>query len=114
MAHHRRTHPHDVPGCFGCHVLSVGFAAAAMPNRYPEPVRVEAKEQVLRKDLDAYKRLRHDGLQPKKIDGSAEVEKRVESQHDIDLGRYVPRHEEQRVREAMEWGREMREQGAFG
>jgi hypothetical protein len=41
---------------------------------------------VLEKDLDAYKRLRQEGLQPKAIDGSAEVEKRAEHKWQVETG----------------------------
>jgi hypothetical protein len=36
---------------------------------------LNAKERVLDKDLDAYKRIRKTGGQPTKIDGSAKLEK---------------------------------------
>lgn len=44
------------------------------------------REVKLDKDLEAYKRLRHDGLQPRSVDGSAKLETTVESHMDIDYG----------------------------
>jgi hypothetical protein len=41
---------------------------------------------VLDKDLDAYKRLRQNGVQPRKIDGSANVEKRAEEKWQVETG----------------------------
>lgn len=92
--------------CFRCKVLSISIAAAATPNRRPGIADKDAQESQLSKDLPAYKRLRNDGLQPKNIDGSAELEKRVGSQFDIDLGRYVPKSEMPRVLEGQQWCRE--------
>ena len=37
-------------------------------------------------DMAAYKRLRKDGVQPPKIDGSAKLEARAESKHEINSG----------------------------
>lgn len=68
------------------HLLSVGFAAAAMPSRKGAVAHTEAKERVLRQDLDAYKRLRRDGLQPPQIDGSARIEKRATTASQVESG----------------------------
>jgi hypothetical protein len=37
-------------------------------------------------DMPAYKRLRREGLQPKKIDGAAEVEKKAEHKWQVETG----------------------------
>ena len=103
---HRQTHPVEVDGCYACKVLSISISAAATPNRRPGVTGKDAQESRLSKDLPAYKRLRRDGLQPRNIDGSAELEKRVGSQFDIDLGRYVPKSEMSRVLEGQQWCRE--------
>ena len=47
---------------------------------------INEKDRVLDKDLDAYKRLRQDGVQPRKIDGSANVEKRAEEKWQVETG----------------------------
>jgi len=38
------------------------------------------------KDMPAYKRLRADGLQPKRIDGAANVEKRAQEGWQVETG----------------------------
>lgn len=57
------------------HLLSVGFAASAMPSRKGAVAGMERQESRLDKDLDAYQRLRRDGVQPGRIEGCAAVEK---------------------------------------
>jgi len=104
---HRERHPEYVEGCFACKALSVNLAAAAIPNRRPVPTDIDRRDRALSADLPAYKRLRRDGLQPKAVDGSAELEKRVNSQWDINLGRYVPEKDMPRVREAVEVSKEL-------
>jgi len=48
--------------------------------------RRSTKDRVLDKDLDAYKRMRQNGVQPKNIDGSAQVEKRAEEKWQVETG----------------------------
>jgi len=43
-------------------------------------------ERNWQKDMPAYKRLRKEGLQPKRIDGSAEVEKKAEHKWQVETG----------------------------
>jgi hypothetical protein len=57
-----------------------------MPTRKPESKRIIEKERVLDKDLDAYRRLRQNGQQPKNIDGAAIVEKRAEENWQVATG----------------------------
>jgi hypothetical protein len=86
---HRETHPNlDVDGCFACRVAGVQFGAASMPTRKgtARSAVIESKDKVLHKDLDAYKRLRQEGLQPKRIDGSAELERRAEEPWQVETG----------------------------
>jgi hypothetical protein len=72
---HRETHPNlDVEGCFACRISHVRVSGSAMPTRH-NVADLNAKERVLDKDLDAYKRIRKTGGQPTKIDGSAKLEK---------------------------------------
>jgi len=78
---HRETHPDlDIEGCFGCKIAYVGIGADAMPSRGGKArvATINDKDRVLDKDLDAYQRLRRNGVQPRKIDGAAKVEKRAE------------------------------------
>jgi hypothetical protein len=84
---HQDTHPTlDVAGCFACKIASVGFGVSAMPTRKPQEHGTIAKERLLDRDLDAYKRLRGDGVQPRQIDGSARVEARADERHQVETG----------------------------
>jgi len=89
MIKHQETHANlDVEGCFGCKVSAVGFSAELMPTRSgsSRSASVIQQERVLDKDLDAYKRLRQDGIQPKKIDGAANVEARAQEKWQAESG----------------------------
>lgn len=88
-----RTHhgQHD-PGCFGCKILSVGFAPSAMPTRHPEAARIVAKDARWDRDIAAYCRMRHTGVTPSRIDGSAEIESRATTRHEVRSGRIIPDH----------------------
>lgn len=67
------------PDCYGCRIQTVGFAPSAMPSRGTNQTAVDtnAREGRWNKDMPAYKRLRRDGLQPERIDGSATLEARL-------------------------------------
>ncbi|MCP4961105.1 MAG: hypothetical protein GY925_17800 [Actinomycetia bacterium] len=57
--------------------LSVGTSASATPTRSAEVVEIGAREDRWSTDGDAYRRLRKAKLQPDRIDGSAELERRL-------------------------------------
>lgn len=89
MIKHQETHPGlDVEGCFGCKIAGLSIASSATPTRRggARAQIINEKDKKLDKDLDAYKRLRQEGLQPKNIDGSAEVEKRAEYKWQVETG----------------------------
>jgi len=71
-----RDHPYD-DTCFGCRAARISF------NLSPEFRAVEHKERRLRRDLDAYKRLRQEGLQPQTLTGAADLEARAA--HPVDV-----------------------------
>ena len=78
---HSQTHPSlDVEGCFACKIsrVSLGFSEKMSSEK--------SRESVLSKDLDAYKRLRMNGQQPKQIDGAANVESRATDGWQIETG----------------------------
>jgi len=60
------THDGSHENCFGCKLKTIQFGAGPAPQTLMER-RWEA-------DMPAYARLRRDGLQPRGIDGSAELE----------------------------------------
>lgn len=65
-----------VSGCFGEKARSVGFTSAGT-------VLINKAESAQRKDMDAYKRMRNEGIQPNQIYGSAALEK-VDDLHVIE------------------------------
>ena len=77
--HKQRTHPGpDVPGCFGCHASTLHIAHTS------EWSGEKRKEQALSADLDAYARLRSEGLKPQAVDGAAHVEKTATHRADVE------------------------------
>jgi len=83
---HRETHPNlDVEGCFACRISHVRMSGTAMPTRQNVSA-MNAKEKVLDKDLDAYKRIRKSGGQPDTIDGSARLEKTADHKEQLGKG----------------------------
>ena len=57
-----------------------------MPTRRSRSASINATERRWDKDMDAYKRLRNDGLQPRKIDGAAKVEARAKNEFQVESG----------------------------
>jgi len=55
-------------------------------TRGAKVAQVNATEQGWKKDMPAYKRLRANGLQPKRIDGAAEVERRAQESWQVETG----------------------------
>lgn len=87
MVKHQETHPNlDVEGCFGCKVASVSISSAAMPQRKAHSHGINQTEAQWDKDMAAYKRLRNDGLQPRKIDGAAAVESKAQESWQVETG----------------------------
>lgn len=84
---HRETHENlDVEGCFGCRVAGVRMGTNTTTSRGAKVAEINATERNWNKDMPAYKRLRANGLQPKKIDGAANVEKRAQESWQVETG----------------------------
>ena len=84
---HQETHPNlDVEGCFGCRVAGVRMGANTTTTRGAKVAEVNKTERNWNKDMPAYKRLRANGLQPKRIDGAANVEKRAQEGWQVETG----------------------------
>lgn len=84
---HRETHPNlDVEGCFGCRIAGVRMGANSTTTRGGRVAQINATERGWNKDMPAYKRLREQGLQPKRIDGAAEVEKKANETWQVETG----------------------------
>jgi hypothetical protein len=60
-----------------------------MPTRKPSVGDIAARDVTLTKDLDAYKRLRRDGLQPPDTTGSHRLEQRATDLLEIETGRLL-------------------------
>tara|TARA_R110000868_G_C10835895_1_gene759697 strand:+ start:141 stop:416 length:276 start_codon:yes stop_codon:yes gene_type:complete len=84
---HRETHPNlDVEGCFGCRVAGIRMATNSTTSRGAQVAATNQTERNWKQDLPAYKRLRADGLQPKRIDGAANVERRAQEKWQVETG----------------------------
>jgi hypothetical protein len=99
---HREIHPTDVPGCFACHLANVQFAKPSFSS-----LNTTLTERRWEKDMPAYKRLRQNGLQPKGIDGSAQLETRANDRLEVEMGHLLNKGELARAREGMAMAREM-------
>lgn len=71
---------HD-DGCFTCKLRTVHFAGQRSPQ--------STMEDRWQRDMPAYQRLRHNGLQPPKIDGCYQLEQRAHSQMEIEMGHLI-------------------------
>lgn len=84
---HAEVHPSlDVEGCFGCKVANIRVGSNSTTTRGQRVAEVNQTERNWNKDMPAYKRLRADGLQPRKIDGAAEVEKKAKEKWQVETG----------------------------
>jgi len=82
--HRRRVHPVAVDGCDGCRYASIQFGVPDREQRaYAFQARFDRENQT---DREAYRRLRLDGLQPKAIAGSAELEAHAETPFEVAQG----------------------------
>lgn len=112
---HDSRHP---PTCF-CGVemervyVMPHIAAGALPNKKLGVAAKTVKESRLSRDMDAYQRLRRQGLQPRMVDGSTELEG-AQSQFEVSYGKLFPSKSEQaKIREGMDRSAEMREQAGL-
>jgi len=85
---HAETHPTlDVEGCFGCKIASTSFGSNSTTTRGAAVANTNKTERGWQKDMPAYKRLRKNGLQPRQIDGCAEIERRATTAEQVETGR---------------------------
>lgn len=84
----------------GC-IRSVSFAPSSMPNRFPQAKTVVDRDGRWDADMPAYRRLRDNGVQPKQIDGCAELETRATEQFEVEMGTIVPDYAKSRVKEGL-------------
>ena len=104
--------------CFKCRegtgcIRAVSFSATAMPNRFPEVDSTVQMESRWDKDMKAYKNLRHNGLQPPRIDDCAQLETRANDQVEVEIAKIVPKRVMPQVKEGMALSRAMEEAGSM-
>lgn len=84
---HQETHPNlDVEDCFGCRVAGIRIGMNSTTSRGSKVAQINKTERQWNVDMPAYKRLRREGLQPKRIDGAAEIEKKAEHKFQVETG----------------------------
>ena len=84
---HQETHPNlDVEDCFGCRVAGIRMGMNSTTSRGSKVAQINKTERQWNVDMPAYKRLRREGLQPKRIDGAAEIEKKAEHKFQVETG----------------------------
>ena len=87
------THEGQHQGCKPCFKIklnSISFSSAATPNRRQGTV-IQNKYQSDRvRDIEAYKRLRKEGLQPRGTLGAAAIEARADTISEVEMGRKMP------------------------
>lgn len=84
---HQRTHPNlNVEGCFACRIAGIRMGSNSTTTRGQEVEKTNKVERSWQKDMPAYKRLRKDGIQPKRIDGAADVEKKATEKWQVETG----------------------------
>lgn len=82
---HAEVHPDlNVEGCFGCKVAGVSFGSNSTTTRGRRVAEINQTARNWDKDMPAYKRLRKNGLQPRSIDGSAELERRATTEAQVE------------------------------
>lgn len=69
------------------HLLGIGVLAAALPSRRRAIIGTNNRESTLSRDLDAYKRMRNDGLQPPQIDGARVLEAKATHAEQVNTGK---------------------------
>lgn len=104
--------------CFKCRegtgcIRQIGFSAMAMPNRHPDTVRIVNTDSQWDKDMRAYRNLRHNGLQPPRIDDCAQLETRANDQVEIEMAKIVPKRVLPQVKEGMALSKAMEEAGSM-
>lgn len=73
------------PDCFGCKIQTISVSPSAMPTR-SDAANINKETAKSHADVAAYRRLRHDGTQPKSVRGAAALEKRADSKWEIETG----------------------------
>lgn len=84
------------------HWRSIGISATALPNRKKSVNAIDTKEATWDKDMPAYKRMRGQGLQPKAIDGAADIEAKASDPLEVEMGRLMTPGEKETLKASKE------------
>lgn len=84
------------------HWLSIGISANALPTRKKAVRAINNTEATWDKDMPAYKRMRGAGLQPKSIDGAAEIESKATDPMEVEMGRLMTAGEKETLKAVKE------------
>ena len=93
------------------HWLSVGVSPSATPTRSRGVVEINEREKRWHTDMDAYKSMRRQGLQPRAIDGADELAATASDPLEIEMGRTLPGSAKE-IREGIQRAQEIREGAA--
>lgn len=104
MVPHTERHPSFVAGCFACKLRSINIAPSATPSRAggAHAAAINATERNWDKDMPAYKRLRHTGVQPRSIDGAAQLEARASESFEITSGQLMDSNQRRAYKNVIE------------
>ena len=78
MSSHWGQHDED---CYGCKLRTIRLSRGEHP--------ISRKDRQWDRDMEAYSRLRQDDVQPPRIDGSAELERKGRDQIEIETGKIL-------------------------
>lgn len=76
--------------CDQCRGIAIQVFTPPLVNITVAAREVDDREARWSKDMAAYKRMRHDGLQPRGIDGCAEIEARANTETEVSMGKILP------------------------
>lgn len=92
----QKIHDHALTACPHCNagivkvMVPPNISAAALPNRGRAVVAIDETERRWDRDHSAYKSLRSQGIQPKGLDGVADLASRATTQFEIEHNRLYP------------------------
>lgn len=72
------------------HWLSVGIAPSAVATRSGRAAEINETEKRWASDMDAYRSMRRQGLQPRQIDGADRLAATASDPLEIEMGRTLP------------------------
>ena len=108
----------SVPEC-ACHapvlkVIVVPYISVyATPNKGQEARDVDARENRWHQDMPAYKAMRHQGLQPPRIDGCHVLARDAVDRLEVEVGRRIPKTDLAHAKEVKQELAESARDGSF-